>query len=473
MKESVNQSILQASLQVSGPRRELLIASLGCLMGTSLLLLGIQFYQDADAYLEQSQSPKNYFTLNKKVSGGALVNLGKNDQNFGPDELLEIRQTEGVRRLGGFSRNQFPVTVYIWPTGTVGLGAAAKADLFFESIPDEFLDFIPPDWKWEENASFVPIMVPKFYLDLWNFGLAPSRVEYPSLSTKAASGMPIEIFIGKSREATLEGRFVAFSKRINSVLVPESFLRWANQKYGQPDAGKFFFLWEEGTISGPPISPSALSALRNEAKFTEWEVSPLDQPANRIPAAEALAEPVASDGPSRIILEVVDNPSPALHALIEEMGYEMNREFPEQDLIKKALNGLFLGMVGIGLIISILSISTFASSFRLVVGRASEPTRNLILLGFSKDQISRVFFHRFIRLFSTTLLGAVLVSWASKYYLAEKAKDLGFESESGLSAISLACLAVYAALYLILNKRVIEKSVGELVNQPSSPIRHP
>ena len=112
MKESVNQSILQASLQVSGPRRELLIASLGCLMGTSLLLLGIQFYQDADAYLEQSQGPKNYFTLNKKVSGGALVNLGKNDQNFGPDELLEIRQTEGVRRLGGFSRNQFPVTVY-------------------------------------------------------------------------------------------------------------------------------------------------------------------------------------------------------------------------------------------------------------------------------------------------------------------------------------------------------------------------
>ena len=225
-------------------------------------------------------------------------------------------------------------------------------------------------------------MVPKFYLDLWNFGLAPSRVEYP-LSTKAASGMPIEILSAKA-EATLEGRFVAFSKRINSVLVPESFLRWANQKYGQPDAGKFFFLWKEGTISGPPISPSALSALRNEANFTEWEVSPLDQPANRIPAAEALAEPVASDGPSRIILEVVDNPSPALHALIEEMGYEMNREFPEQDLIKKALNGLFLGMVGIGLIISILSISTFASSFRLVVGRASEPTRILSSWGFQK-----------------------------------------------------------------------------------------
>ena len=121
MKESVNQSILQASLQVSGPRRELLIASLGCLMGTSLLLLGIQFYQDADAYLEQSQGPKNYFTLNKNI-GWSLVNLGKNDQNFGPDELLEIRQTEGVRRLGGFSRNQFPVTVYIWPTEPVGLG---------------------------------------------------------------------------------------------------------------------------------------------------------------------------------------------------------------------------------------------------------------------------------------------------------------------------------------------------------------
>ena len=124
-------------------------------------------------------------------------------------------------------------------------------------------------------------MVPKFYLDLWNFGLAPSRVEYPSLSTEAATGMPIEIFIGKNREATLDGRFVAFSKRINSVLVPESFLTWANKKFGQPDSGDFYFLWKEGAIDGPPRTRGQILEMSNETGFASWEVSPLSNPADR------------------------------------------------------------------------------------------------------------------------------------------------------------------------------------------------
>ncbi len=473
MKDSFSQSILQASLQVAGPRRELWMASLGCLMGTTLLLLALQFYQDANDYLNQNEGPKNYFTLNKKIEGGALANLGKKDETFTPEELLSIRQTKGVRRLGGFTRNQFPVTVYIWPAGTVGLGAAAKADLFFESIPDEFLDFIPQEWQWEENSSLVPIMVPKFYLDLWNFGLAPSRVEYPPLSTEAATGMPIEIFIGKTRETTLEGRFVAFSKRINSVLVPESFLTWANQKYGQPDAGNYLFLWKDGAIHGPPIAPSALAELQNETGFSEWEVSPLDQPANRMPASQALAKPKLSNGHSRIILEVTETPSPALLTLIEEMGYEMNREYPEQDLIKKALSGLFVGMLGISSIISLLSISTFVSSFRLVVNRTSEPTRNLLLLGFSKNKIAEVFFRRFLKLFFATLIGALMVTWGCKSYLIEKANELGIASDPGLSAITLCGFTFHAVVYLLINKRVIDKSVEELVTPPSSSIRHP
>ena len=120
---------------------------------------------------KENEGPKNYFTINKKVEGGALVNF-KKEESFSKEELDNIRNLDGVKRIGGFTRNQFPLTLYIWPTGKIGLGAAAKTDLFFESIPDEFLDFIPEEWDWEENSSLIPIMVPKFYLDLWNFGLA-------------------------------------------------------------------------------------------------------------------------------------------------------------------------------------------------------------------------------------------------------------------------------------------------------------
>ena len=463
MKPNFKQSILQNCLQVAGPRKELIIASVGCLTGSILLLLAIQFYQDAQNYLNDNEAPKNYFTINKKVEGGALVNLGKKDESFSKKELDAIGKLDGVKRIGGFVRNQFPLTLYIWPSGKIGLGAAAKTDLFFESIPDEFLDYIPGEWVWEENSTLIPIMVPKFYLDLWNFGLAPSRVEYPALSTQAAKGMPIEIFIGKNRETTLDGRFVAFSKRINSVLVPESFLTWANKKFGQPNSGDFYFLWKEDTIDGPPRTSKQIIEMINEPGFDSWEVSPLGNPADRSPITSISKSQEKEIQPSRIILEVADNPSPNLLQFIEDKGYELNREFPEQDIIKNALTGLFIGLVGIGTLLSLLSIATFATSYRLVIAKSSEHARNLLLLGFSRKQISQIFFSRFTRLFFGILILSLLIAFIGKYILIEQANGIGLSINEIISPSTLFFLGIYAIIFLLINKRVIDKSIADLL----------
>lgn len=415
MKASFSETTLHSCLQVNGPRRELAVASLGCLFGTTLLILAIQFYIDANAYLKENEGPKNYFTLNKKIEGGVLINLGKKENVFESNQLKEISKLNGVKRIGGFARNKFPLTLHIWPLGRVGMGAAAKTDLFFESIPDEFLDFIPDEWDWEENASFVPIMVPKFYLDLWNFGLAPSRWEYPTLSAEAATGMPIEIFIGKNRENILEGRFVAFSKRINSVLVPESFLLWANQNFGQPAVR----------------SPISIITQSSESQTQ----------------------------PSRIILEITDNPSSDLLQFIEENGYELNREFPEQDIIKKAILSLFIGMIVCGGSLAVLSIATFATSYRLVVAQSSENTRNLLLLGFSIEVLLKVFFKGFLRHFLFIIAGSLAFGFIIKYFLGQAAAELGIETGLILSAPTIYFTVAYAWVYAVLNKRVIRKSL--------------
>ena len=130
---------------------EIWIASLGCLLGSSLLILAVQLYQDSNRFFNEQVSPSNFFTLNKKIHGGALVNMGKGEKTFTQEELDQIEGMDGVMRTGGFTRNKFPLTLYIWPSGKVGLGAAAKTDLFFESIPDEFLDFVPEEWEWDET----------------------------------------------------------------------------------------------------------------------------------------------------------------------------------------------------------------------------------------------------------------------------------------------------------------------------------
>lgn len=462
MKDNFSNSKLGSCLVSRGPRRELFIASLGCFIGTTLLLLAIQIYQDATTYLENNEGPKNYFTINKKIEGGALLNLAKKEESFDKQELDTISQLTGVKRIGGFVRNKFPITLYIWPSGKVGFGAAAKTDLFFESIPDKFLDFIPEQWEWDENASIIPIMVPKFYLDLWNFGLAPSRVEYPALSTDAAKGMPIEIFIGKNKETTLNGRFVAFSKRINSVLVPESFLNWANQKFAQPDSGDFYFLWKGGTIDGPPRSRYDLSKLQTLPDFKSWEISPLGNPASRSSISSLLQKQDSDNEPSRIILEITDAPSPALLEYIDRNEYELNREFPDQDLIKKALQGIFTGLIGIGILLSLLSISTFATSFKLVVSQSSEHVKNLLLLGFSPGQISQVFYSRFQKLFIYIISGSIVLCLLSKYFLGQSAIEFGISMNSNLSGYTVVFSVLYSIVFLLTNKTNISNSVLEL-----------
>jgi hypothetical protein len=453
---------MREAVRAKGSGWEIWIASLGCLLGSSLLILAFQLYQDSNRFFEEQVSPSNFFTLNKKIQGGALVNMGKGEKTFTQDELNQIEKMDGVMRTGGFTRNKFPLTLYIWPSGKVGLGAAAKTDLFFESIPDEFLDFIPKEWNWDENSSTVPIIVPKFYLDLWNFGLAPSRVEYPTLSNEAATGMPIELFIGNNREVTLEGRFVAFSKRINSVLVPESFLSQANEKYGKPDAGQYFFLWKDGAVDGPPRTLGFLQGLTEEQK-QNGEASPISSPAEKKPILEIL-EVQTSDThlPSRIIVQIEGSPSDAFVAELGAKGYEINREFPEQDLVKKITNIVFLGMAIIGVLFSISSIATFATSFRLLVTQVSEPATNLLLLGFSSDSLTKLFFRRFVLIFAPVFLLALALGAGLQYELCKIGKNVGIEVESGLSIPTFVFAFAYCIVFLVINRMTIEKSVKKL-----------
>ena len=100
-------------------------------------------------------------------------------------------------------------------------------------------------------------------------------------------GIPIDLLIGESREATLKGSFVAFSKRINSVLVPESFLTWSNEKFGKSDASQYFYIWKDGAIDGPPRTLEFLQNLPDEEK-ENGQASPISSLTERKPISEIL-----------------------------------------------------------------------------------------------------------------------------------------------------------------------------------------
>ena len=450
------------ALGVRGPRRELAIAVTGCFMGTVLLLAAVQFFLDASTVIAEREPPKNFFTVNKRVEGGALANLGKNDEGFSPEEITAIETRPEVQGVGVFKRNRFPVEIHIWPAGKVGLGEAAKADVFFETVPDEFIDAKPDNWGWDENSTHVPLIIPKFYLDLWNFGFAPTRVEYPALSSKAALGIPIEIFLGKRREASQNGRFVAFSRRINSILVPESFLEWANEKYAQPDMTEYWFLWLEGAVDGPPRTREQLLTVLDANSSSTAEFSPLKDPAARRPLTALRQEEKKAPSPSRLIVRVDEAPTEALLSFLREQGYEINRELPEHDLLNDASKWAFSIVGGIGLLLSLLSVATFSASYRLVVTRAATPVRDLLHLGFSCRIVTSAFIRRFLKLFGTVFGTSLLFTWLLKTALHGQAQSYELSIPTGLSFVTLVSAVLYAGAFVAVNVAVIRDAVRKL-----------
>ena len=175
--------------------------------------------------------------------------------------------------------------------------------------------------------------------------------------------------------------------------------------------------------------------------------------------SDALKMSPSTGGPSRLILAMENSPTDDFLQRLDELGYETNREFPQDEWLKQLANGLIWGMAGVGSLLSLLSIATFASSFRLVVTQSAETTRDLLHLGFSPQKICRVFMLRFAKVFTLIWALSLMVCYGLKVYTAQQVKPYGIELSNGLSWQTLAGAILYAAAFLWINQRVIGKSV--------------
>ena len=54
--------------------------------------------------------------------------------------------------------------------GMENVGLHMSTAMFFESVPDEYVDVNLDKWEFDENERVVPIIIPRNYLNLYNFG---------------------------------------------------------------------------------------------------------------------------------------------------------------------------------------------------------------------------------------------------------------------------------------------------------------
>lgn len=106
-----------------------------------------------------------------------------------------------------------------------------NTEMFFEAVPDSFVDASAADWQYKPGDEEVPVILPRTYIALYNFGFAQSR-NLPKVSDGLVGMIDMRIFINANgQHAQFKGKVLGFSSRLNTILVPQSFMDWSNATY--------------------------------------------------------------------------------------------------------------------------------------------------------------------------------------------------------------------------------------------------
>lgn len=198
-------------------------------IGLAIIIGGLQFYEDARSLWSSDDSfiKTDYLVVNKKVTSANT--WSEADSGFTPEEVADLKAQPWVREVAPFTSTDYRV----WASVTQG-GKGMSTMLFFESVPDEFVDAKGSDWHFREGDDVVPVIISKDYLALYNFGFAGS-VGLPQMSESIMSGIPLHLVLTSEdghRQKDMTARIVGFSNRLNTILVPQSFMDWSNRELG-------------------------------------------------------------------------------------------------------------------------------------------------------------------------------------------------------------------------------------------------
>lgn len=198
-------------------------------IGLVIVTGALQFYLDARSIWDSDDSfiRSDYLVINKKVTSSNT--LGSRGSEFTADEIADLKRQPWVRNVGEFSSNDYRVLA-----GISSGSRSMSTYMFFESIPDEFVDVPRSQWAYRPGSDDVPIILSKDYLTLYNFGFA-SSAGLPQLSEGLMSSIPLTLSLTSedgTRTRQLHAHVAGFSNRLNTILVPRSFLEETNAVLG-------------------------------------------------------------------------------------------------------------------------------------------------------------------------------------------------------------------------------------------------
>ena len=369
------------------------------LIGATILLLAIQVFSDVRMLLTEQTDifNKNAVAVSKNIT--VLNTLDKSDIYFTESELEELRNQDFISEVAEFKSATFSSRA-IFNGGNLGNLAT---EMFFESINDKYVDVESDFWEWDSSSNFLPLIIPEDFLNLYNFCFAESQ-SLPVISKGAIELVSFNIEVeGNGKRKVYESRIVGFSNKIKTILVPESFLDWANANFGNSEELKS----------------------------------------------------------SRLLIDFENPNDESIPQIFNKHGYNINETELESSKMTFVFRLALLFVFAVAVVIILLSMAFIVMSLNLIIQKNRNMLVNLYNIGYSPSRISRYYQ---IVISAVTIIDVFLAIagtlWIRNIYLTKLASVFStYKTPLNVWINAAILLAILIIVYNITIRRNIRKAV--------------
>ena len=375
---------------------ELAVFFVANLIGMAVILGGIQIYSDLSPMLtgEDSLIGNDYMIISRPVE-----RVGSETPKFSEADIEELRGEEFVENLGVFAASKFRVD-----GGIEFKGKKLSTMMFFESVPDEFIDVDSEEWVFDYDSEIIPIILPRNYLNLYNFGFSQTQ-GLPNITEDMIKRVEMSLRLsGNGHLDYYTGHVVGFSDRLNTILVPMSFMSWANSYYSTDVTGDA----------------------------------------------------------TRLILEVKNPSDPEVVNFMEEHGYVAEEKPSESSKALFLLQVCVAIIVGIGVVFSLLSIIILTLSIYLLLQKNINKLENLVLIGYKPVYVAMPYILMTMILnVSIYVISIVAVTYVQGAYMGYLGSLFGITLEAS-PATSIVAGLILTFVITLFNFYIIYRKIAEI-----------
>ncbi|MFV0606214.1 MAG: FtsX-like permease family protein [Niabella sp.] len=371
---------------------------IGLGIGVLLLLCSVQMFINIQKLLKEGSIRKDGFDFVSITKTITNETMGQPDKNlFNQADINELQQQPFIESVSPLIANEFRVTL------SAGSMLPFRTDMFLESLDNEFIDTLPPNFTWQQGQPNIPIILSSDFFEIYNV-FAPGQ-GLPQISKETAIGIPVQItcYGPNFQEYVFTGNIVAFSDRINSVLVPKHFLQWANSSFSNKTGVKA----------------------------------------------------------SRLFLKLKDINDPKLIQFLDSKNYKINRDKTLLGRNKIVLQGIFSGLGIFGLLVVVLALMLFSFYLQLVIARSRQNLELLLTLGYSPGWLSKNVSKRFIPVYIIIVLAALILTqimqWAFHQFIMFNRPELSSFVHWIVLLIALLLILLSTATNFRLVKKLLYK----------------